>query len=158
MMVVFSLTKSKQAGNVVGSIVPGGKYTKISNYLSDTDVLEKVTCAGGDVVWMFDNEQVVGRSWNIQADNKVTASVMTNVAVANIYPNTALQGKENLMPGRWLTTKDNEDEVVNLCKEIDKSHFDTLTDDHYEELCRELEFSNEVVSNELKLIKWRKIH
>ena len=41
-------------------------------------------CPDGDVVFMFDNEQILGKSWSVTAQNKVKMSVITNVAVLKL--------------------------------------------------------------------------
>ena len=41
-------------------------------------------CPDGDVVFMYDNEQVIGKSWSVTAENMVTMSAITYVAVLKL--------------------------------------------------------------------------
>ena len=64
-LVVYSSSKSKIACNIFGTVVPGGKHSKVSLFLGDIDSNVKQECPEGDIIFMFDNKQVIGRTWNV---------------------------------------------------------------------------------------------
>ena len=70
-LVVYSCAKNKQASNILVTAIPASKYNNVSIFLSDVESSREAKCPDGDVIFMFDNEQIVGKSWNISADNKV---------------------------------------------------------------------------------------
>ena len=41
-------------------------------------------CPDGDVVFMFHNEQVIGKSWSVTSQNMVKMSAITYVAVLKL--------------------------------------------------------------------------
>ena len=47
--------------------IPGSKYSTVTAFLNDTDTGREALCPPGDVIFMFDNEQVVGKSWSVTA-------------------------------------------------------------------------------------------
>ena len=161
-LITFSSAKSKQACNILGTAIPGSKYSTVTSFLNDTDTGREAECPAGDVVFMFDNEQVIGKSWSVTAKNKVKMSVITNVAVLQLKNNNSscLQQIEHLMPGQWLTAEGKQDVITELCKEPvdeqsqslrDSDFFLTLKRTHYQELYRTLDIVIEQVKEELIL-------
>ena len=161
-LITFSSAKSKQACNILGTAIPGSKYSTITAFLNDTDTGREAECPTGDLVFMFDNEQVIGKSWSVTAKNKVKMSVITNVAVLQLKDNNSscIQQIEHLMPGQWLTAEGKQDIITELCKEpVDEqaqslrdSHFFLkLKRTHYQELYRTIDIVIEQVKEELFL-------
>ena len=67
-------------------------------------------------MFMFDNEQVVGKSWNVSANNKVKMSIISNVAVVQMDKgDDNLQQKEHLVPGKWISSENKEELISTLC-------------------------------------------
>ncbi|XP_062597901.1 uncharacterized protein LOC134259320 [Saccostrea cucullata] len=140
-LVTFSCTKSRQACNILGTAIPGGKYSYISSYLNSTEKDTESPCPKGDVAFIFDNEQVIGKTWNINAQNKVKMSVITNVAVVQIPTSSPLQEMPEYSPKLWLTSERNDETVKEMCEnpEDDGNMFNKqLIDTHYEELYHHL--------------------
>ena len=52
------------------------------------------------MVFIFDNEQIIGKSRNASATNKVKMAVITNAAVAKLNNINDLQKNEELIPGK----------------------------------------------------------
>ena len=143
-LIVFASSKSKIACNVLGSAVPGAKYSRVSSFLNEVESRKEPVCPEGDLIFMFDNEQVIGKSWNVSATHKVKSSVITNVAVVQAETNENIQKIEELMPGKWLTTKENSELISDMCAD-DRSEISTNNqftewkDAHYKELYRTLD-------------------
>lgn len=151
-LVTFSSTKNKQACNILGTAIPGTKYSSISKFLNDIEKSQQATCPEGDIAFMFDNEQVIGRTWNIRAQNKVKMSIITNVAVVKISSNSNLQSIEDYSPKKWLTSENKKEVVLRLCgtdtNGDDPSNQQNI-DDHYSELHHHLEHCIAQVVDEL---------
>ena len=157
-LITFSTAKSRHACNVLGTAIPGAKYSNIAGFLSNTESGNEADCPDGDVVFMFDNEQVIGKSWSVTAKNKVKMSIITNVAVLKLEA-SSYQTVEHLMPGQWLTSEGKEGVIEELCKELgdqpahglrDSSFFQNLKKEHYKELYRTLDIVIEQVQGEVK--------
>ena len=103
---LFSITNSKLATNINGSTMPGGKYTTISNWLSQQASCPP-TCPQGDIVVMYDNEQIIGKTWSIKPNNKVKVSIITNIAALPLTDKTCLQKRSDLHPRKWLPVANN---------------------------------------------------
>ena len=156
-LITFSTGKSKQACNVLGTAIPGSKYSNIAAFLNNTETGREADCPDGDVVFMFDNEQVIGKSWSVTAQNKVKMSVITNVAVLKLE-NSNNQQIEHFMPGYWLTSEGKEGIITELCKEPgdqpaqglkDNNFFQNIKKEHYKELYRTLDIVIEQIQEEL---------
>lgn len=153
-LVVYSFTKNKTACNVLGTAIPGAKYATVYNFVSDINIGRETNCPSGDVIFVFDNEQVIGRSWNINANNKVKMSVITNVAAIKVTENKNLQQNESLTPGKWITSEGKENIIESMCQSGDSQ--DTSTDfysdikqNHYNELYHVLDLAIQQVSEEV---------
>ena len=55
----------------------------------------------GDVLGVFDSNQIMQRRWQITLNNVVKSSVITMVMFFHIYPNGVLQEREDLKPFNW---------------------------------------------------------
>ena len=157
-LITFSTTKSRQACNILGTAIPGSKYSTVTAFLNDTDTGREALCPPGDVIFMFDNEQVVGKSWSVTAKNKVKMSVITNVAVMQLETAKNIQQVQHLMPGQWLTSEGKKDVITELCNESDDQPNQSLRDSdfflnlkkvHYQELYRTLDIVIQQIQGEL---------
>ncbi len=115
-LTMLSITGSKLAVNIMGSICAAGKYTHLNAILA-SGAKNELHCPNGDIIVMFDNEQVVGKTWNVRPNNKVRQSVVTNVAVVSLEPNGTLQENDSLSPREWFSVMGNEDIVENIVME-----------------------------------------
>ena len=163
-IVIFSASKNKNVCNIFGTSVPAAKFSTLSNFLSDIESTEETPCPEGDVIFMFDNEQVIGRNWNIRVKNRIKSSIITNVAVAAVHSHDdteSIQTVEELMPGKWLKSAGNEDTILKLCDETlkeevddqdnDTPFFEKLKSVHYEELYRQIDFVINLTEEQLYL-------
>ena len=153
LLVTYSFTKSKSACNVLGTAIPGAKYATIYNFITDFNIGNEADCPDGDVIFMFDNEQVIGKSWNVTANNKVKMSCITNVAVVKVTNNKDIQKNENLKPGNWLTTNEHQNIISDMCETEPNTPSSSFINDikqaHYKELYHVLDLAIEQVSEEL---------
>lgn len=53
-------------------------------------------------IYIYDNEQVVGKTWNVKPNNKVKCSVITNIAVAGLNETVSIQVKKDVHPKEWF--------------------------------------------------------
>ena len=111
---LFAVSNSKSASNINGSLVPGGKYSTISNWL-DQQATKPPICPPGDLVVMFDNEQIVGKTWSIKPHNKVEESIITNIAAVSLSEKTESQKQRDIHPRKWLSVQKNQETVARLC-------------------------------------------
>ena len=81
---LLQVTNCKLGVNMVGSQGSRGQYTTIHNCLQDVGGKNEVEVPNDDLLFMFDNDQIVGRSWNICPNNKVQVSIIINVAVVQL--------------------------------------------------------------------------
>ena len=65
-LTVLSLTNSKTAVDIIGSSGAGDKYATLCRWLV-TIPSEPPGLPDGDMLFIFDNEQIVGKTWNINS-------------------------------------------------------------------------------------------
>lgn len=56
----------------------------------------------GIVRSVFDNEQVIGKTYKVRAENKVPMSIVTSHIYISIDPNNKIQNEEQYSPDNWL--------------------------------------------------------
>ena len=110
-----------------GASGPGGSYTTVTDWVKGLATLPP-TCPDGDIITVFDNDQVIGRTWKVRPDNKVSSSVITNIAWIVVQPDGHLQTETAFLPGKWLGP-DNDEKVLQATRKI--THHN---DDYYDEL------------------------
>ena len=77
-VLVYSLTRSRMALSLLAAGSPNGSYTAVRKWLEQLGKLEGQTCTqSGDILAIFDNNQVLQRRWRISVDNTVQSSVVT---------------------------------------------------------------------------------
>ena len=130
-LTVLSLTGSKTSVDIIGTSGAGGKYSTLCRWLDISS--EKQIGPSGDAVYMFDNEQVVGRTWSIKPNNKVNCSVITTVAAAGLNESLELQSNKELHPSNWFNRVKAEaavdsflNESNNKIKELKQVHFNQM--------------------------------
>lgn len=98
-LLMYNATNSKQAVNLLGDSGPYGHYHAVKDWLSNQS-MEPLPYPENDCVAIFDNNQVIGRSWKIKVNNKVQSSVVTTICQIE-YPSYSLQRQVNLKPKFW---------------------------------------------------------
>jgi hypothetical protein len=146
-LTILQVGGSKLAVNIVGSLSAGGKYHTITSWLDNVLHKTELVCPKGDVVFIIDNEQRVGRTWSIHPNNKVKVSVITNVAVAQVNPIIQVQDKEELHPKSWSKVEGNEAKIEEMIDETCAKH-NQFKRIHYEQLYHFIDAGIEQVMSE----------
>ncbi|XP_060601916.1 uncharacterized protein LOC132755133 [Ruditapes philippinarum] len=79
----------------------------ISKWLAD-EASTPVEFPKGLVRTVFDNEQVIGKTYRIKADSKVPTSIVTSHLYICIDPESTIQNDEKFAPSNWLFDKPND--------------------------------------------------
>ena len=58
--------------------------------------------AKGDILNVFDNDQVIGKTYIVKPNNKVNVSIITNRAWIPLHNSRDLQSNPDLLPGKWM--------------------------------------------------------
>ena len=98
----LSMTNSKAAVDIIGSSGAGWKYTTLCRWLGSISS-KPPTVPDGDALFVFDNEQIVGKTWNIKPQNKVKTSIITTVAAVQLDKEMRTENNPLLHPSRWFT-------------------------------------------------------
>lgn len=125
-MIGYSLSKSKSIITEIGSVIPGGSYNTLKSWIENQGTT--LDFPSQDCIVAFDNNQKVGKSWKIRADNKVTSSVITSVCCANFSGN--LQMNANLKPRSWFSLDGFEKKMMEV-RDDNNSFYDDI---HYKHL------------------------
>jgi hypothetical protein len=140
-LTTYALTGSKSVVNMLGNTSPSGHYKVVTQWLREQESQEtQVPC--GDVMNVFDNEQVIGRKHAIKANNKAKISVITNKGYVLLASENCHQNDVNLKPCHSLSTlSSKEDElsskirrVVNEMMEMSSERYEEYEKLHYEQV------------------------
>jgi hypothetical protein len=86
-------------------LLPAGKYTTINKWFKEQaqhttinkwfkeQAQYSLQCPDGDLIAVVDNEQVVGKTWTIKPDNRVSVSVITNITVLPLTSSIEIQNR-----------------------------------------------------------------
>ena len=90
----YSMTSSKILAHFEGATTPSGPYWTLIRTL-DEGALKSIPFSEGTATCRiaFDNNQIIGETCSIRADNKVPSSIMTTTMYAQIS-DKELQGKK----------------------------------------------------------------
>lgn len=104
---LYALTGSKQALEINSRTSPSGGYKTVMTWLLDQSG-EPQPCPEGDVMNVFDNEQVIGRKNAIKPKNKARISIITNKGFVQLEGDGVLQSKAEFKPSQILKLKEIE--------------------------------------------------
>ena len=90
-------TGSRQTIDLNGASTGSGQYDTNSNWLVDL-ASSPVIPPEGDLGHAFDNNQRIAKTWHIEVDSKVKASVITTHIWLSLDKNGKLQESKNLKP------------------------------------------------------------
>ena len=141
---LYCISGSKLATDMIGKTKPSGGYYTLLSWLSEQTTKEP-ECPPGDVMNVFDNEQVIGRKSGIKPKNKAKVSIITNKGVCQLDSNGSLQSEERLKPIQILklkdmdltetdTTKDQFKEIVGVVMDQNSEYYKSYEAVHYEQL------------------------
>ena len=90
---------------MLGGVGPYGSYPTVITWLEDQATLLLQCPPDGNLITFFDNNQIIGKSWNINHDNLFKKSVIT--MQLHIQTNgeeiTPIQTMTEHRPSEWLT-------------------------------------------------------
>lgn len=139
-LLVYSLCRSKQLVSYNSRMYPAGSSDFISKWLTDQSN-QPVEFPNGLVRAVFDNEQVIGKTYKVKADNKVPSSVITSHIYISLDTENKLQNEASCAPDRWLFTKTTEEQIA---------EFSSLSADSFPDLFRGTR--NKFIESRLKLL------
>lgn len=159
------MTGSKACVDLCGSGNPAGHYKAVTKWLKEQGTDEQ-KCPAGDLINVFDNEQVISRKSGIKSDHKASVSVITNKGFVVLDAHGELQQNNNLKPLHTLKLKDestDQNQFSNLKERQDfqiavdqiisqsSEHHKQMEKDHFIQLCYFLDTAiNDVWSEQIK--------
>ncbi|KAJ8017459.1 hypothetical protein HOLleu_45119 [Holothuria leucospilota] len=142
--VTYSVVNSKLAANMGGLSAPSGSYWTIRQWL-DGQASQPMPSPQGDCICAFDNDQVIGKTYHVRANQKLKTSVITSVCVAEVDKSGALQMQKHLKPANWLNNVFDESQIL----DYDSQYHKQLSDLHYKEVYKALQVHIEKVQGEI---------
>ena len=98
---IYSLTGSRKTVDLNGKVKPSGCYSSIVNWLLEQNAREP-NVADGDLINVFDNEQVIGFKSAIKPKHKAKVSIITNKGYLIFDGSGDLQKEQSLKPPQIL--------------------------------------------------------
>ena len=96
-ILLYSMTSSKILASFEDATTPSGSYWILICTL-DEGASKSIPFPEGTARVAFDNNQIIGKTYSIRADNKVPASIMTTTLYAQISDKELQQKKGNSPP------------------------------------------------------------
>ena len=147
-LVTYSISGSRLVATMNATTGPYGSFPTISGWL-DKMACTPPECPNGCIISVFDNDQVIGRRYQVTPNNRLKTSVITNCAWVQIDKDSDLQNQD-LLPHNWFRLDGFEDTIVNL-RDGTLAHHELLEDIHYEQLYYVLDGVIKTVKEEQKL-------
>lgn len=142
-IVAHSVVNSKLNANINGLCSPAGSYWTIKNWL-ENQACNEMPAPVGDLIYAFDNDQVIGKIYHVRANKKLKTSVITSVCMAEVEPTGTLQKDKTLKPSVWTAAEFQNAEIL----DYGSQHHRSLSDVHYQELCQSLAYRIDKVYKE----------
>ena len=100
-VVLYSLTGSKIALALMASGGSNGSYKQVKKFLYYLGTDSKLNLVG-DVIFVFDNNQILHRQWSVKVDSKFQCHIITMVVVFEINKYGKLQIDIKNKPIQWM--------------------------------------------------------
>ena len=97
----YQASQSRVCTDLNGKLGPCGSYKTITNWPTSQST-SPVAFPVFDSKVAFDNDQVVGRSWQVRTDNKVNAIIVTSACVTPLQQQSFHQFNTALHPRNWF--------------------------------------------------------
>ncbi|VDH92360.1 Hypothetical predicted protein [Mytilus galloprovincialis] len=165
-LTAYSLTGSRLLVDMIGNVTPAGHYKTVTSWIKDQSS-EAQPLPSSDLMNVFDNEQVIGKTWSIKPRNKIAISIITNKAFMALPAEETLQTKAEFKPektlkfdiesnlGRKDKNKTHQNRKLKnvICEMIDQGseRFCKMEIDHNEQLYHFLEDAIDTVLKEQTL-------
>ncbi|XP_065180592.1 uncharacterized protein LOC135811302 [Sycon ciliatum] len=98
--IVYAVTQSRVAVDLIGHLGPGGSYTLVKDWLANLGG-ERISVPPGFVTIGFDNEQRQLKSYLSRGANRSTYEVLTNVVYA-VNDDSSVQSNEQFHFRHWV--------------------------------------------------------
>ena len=106
-LLTYHVAGSKILVNYNGAVSPAGSYSHLLKWLDGTSS-RPIEVPHGAVRCVFDNEQVIGKRYNVTVGCKTPTSVITSKIYIVLDAEETLQEDENLCPSAWLYADPND--------------------------------------------------
>lgn len=83
-LLLFALTNSKIALNIVNEILPAGGYVRVTSW-RDNLASEPCQIPERDCVVAFVNDQIIQKKWKVKAAAKARVRILTSICQASCY-------------------------------------------------------------------------
>ena len=107
-LVTYSMADSQLVTDMNGHSGPAGSYWYLKTWMPYQAKHQAQIPVDGNLVFVFDNNHVIGKSYHAKPNNKVSNSVITSVAAVNLE-DTQLQNNAAIKPGVWAHDTQLED-------------------------------------------------
>lgn len=107
----YAITGSKTVVNMIGNYCPSGHYKTVTQWLKDQGTTEPQIPVG-DLMNVFDNEQVISRKHAIKPNNKGTCSIITNKGIVELQSKERIQCKAEMKPVVIQKIRSGNDELT----------------------------------------------
>ena len=127
-VLLYSITGSRLGLSMLGSSGPHSSYQRLKLFLNNL-AIEDNPEKDGDIVLVFDNNQVLHRQWNVNIEGKFLCHIVTMVAVLKINPEGSLQNNVLFKPGTWMlenTEKVAGVKYIDQIPHVKKTHYEHL--------------------------------
>ena len=113
-IVTYKISNSAVLSALNGSFKPSGAHTYLTNWLNEA-ASQPPTFPDGTVHVVFDNEQVVGKRYHVDAEKtKVPLSLITSHVYLMVDRESDIQYREDLKPDHWMFKTVNEDLITTV--------------------------------------------
>ena len=100
-LLTYSYSHSRKLIAYNACVSPGGSNTYLSQWLTEQSTYE-VPFPKGFTKCVFDNQQVIGKTRTVKADNKVPSSVITSHCYISINCDDLIQNDPAFKPEQWI--------------------------------------------------------
>lgn len=124
-ILIFSITGSRLALSIMSAA--HGSYMSVKRFLGCLGEETSENNLPGDLVYTFDNNQVLHRNWNVNLEKKFQCHIVTMVVQFVIKEDGNVQWSEDTKPGMWILKHNDETKKVRLIdqeKSVKKIHYD----------------------------------
>ncbi|KAH3737424.1 hypothetical protein DPMN_044017 [Dreissena polymorpha] len=136
----YQATQSKLCINLNSKVHPCGAYKTVNNWLTNHGSIP-LPFPKDNCIVVFDNDQIIGKSWYIKADNKVNASIVTSFCAVEF--NSRLQFDKSLHPKVWFKYSDYKEKLAEI-RNREGDVYSSVYDLHYMTVQTQL---NDVIQN-----------
>ena len=129
-LVLYNITKSKTALQLMAAKSPYPSYTTILDWLRDLSLTPSVQRPLGDIIITIDNNQILKKKWAIRVENKSYSTVVTMIVAFELDKEGQLQCDPVLVPLTWRQKQIAEEDIKKI-KQIGRNEM--LRKIHFEE-------------------------